>query len=224
MKTIHQTMVTPLPVSIRNRSGFTIVELLIVIIVIAILAAISIATYNGIQDRARMTKTIATVTNYEKILELYYANNGTYPQGDQGYGSVCLGTVADYPEKDGFGEGECISVSDDDWRDPRSIDPGLNQALIDGGTSIPSTSDTVEVASDDKRFRGVAYSTQDYWHWDGSTSTNLGMRAAIYYWLKGEHDTCPKGERSGWYDDMTECRVNLDPFTADYSMGSGGEL
>lgn len=38
---------------ITKQRGFTIVELLIVIVVIAILAAISIIAYNGIQSRAR---------------------------------------------------------------------------------------------------------------------------------------------------------------------------
>lgn len=37
----------------RNMSGFTIVELLIVIVVVAILAAISIVAYNGIQVRSK---------------------------------------------------------------------------------------------------------------------------------------------------------------------------
>ena len=46
----------------RGVKGFTIVELLIVIVVIAILAAISIVAYNGIQSRANNTK-IVSVTN-----------------------------------------------------------------------------------------------------------------------------------------------------------------
>ena len=39
--------------SLRKDRGFTIVELLIVIVVIAILAAITIDDYNGIQNRAK---------------------------------------------------------------------------------------------------------------------------------------------------------------------------
>ena len=61
-------------------SGFTIVELLIVIVVIAILAAISIVAYNGIQGRGRDAARSSDVRALQTALELYKADNGTYPQ------------------------------------------------------------------------------------------------------------------------------------------------
>jgi len=60
-------------------AGFTIVELLIVIVVIAILATISIVAYRGIQDRARASEVSAGLTQAKKKLELYKVDNGTYP-------------------------------------------------------------------------------------------------------------------------------------------------
>ena len=63
----------------KQQSGFTIVELLIVIVVIAILAAISIVAYNGIQQRARDTERMSELTSLQKALELYHADNDAYP-------------------------------------------------------------------------------------------------------------------------------------------------
>ena len=59
--------------------GFTIVELLIVIVVIGILAAITIVAYNGIQTRARDAKRQDDITTITKALELYYIDHGSYP-------------------------------------------------------------------------------------------------------------------------------------------------
>ena len=52
----------------RRQSGFTIVELLIVIVVIGILAAITIVAYNGIQDRAKTTAVQSAATQASKKL------------------------------------------------------------------------------------------------------------------------------------------------------------
>ena len=71
-------------------NGFTIVELLIVIVVIAILAAITIVAYNGIQQRAKNTKTISATTAWIKALKLYNADTGTWPVNS------CLGTATTY--------------------------------------------------------------------------------------------------------------------------------
>lgn len=59
--------------------GFTIVELLIVIVVIAILAALSVVAYNGIQQRARDTQRKSDIAQIVKGLELYYTIHGQYP-------------------------------------------------------------------------------------------------------------------------------------------------
>lgn len=60
--------------------GFTIVELLVVIVVIAILAAISIVAYTGIQDRARLTAATAAAKQAADKIEIYALDNGdAYP-------------------------------------------------------------------------------------------------------------------------------------------------
>ncbi|HEY1085662.1 MAG TPA: prepilin-type N-terminal cleavage/methylation domain-containing protein [Candidatus Saccharimonadales bacterium] len=63
----------------KTRSGFTIVELLVVIVVIAILAAISIIAYNGIQGRARDSGRMQVLNTISKGLEMYYGEKGSYP-------------------------------------------------------------------------------------------------------------------------------------------------
>lgn len=62
-----------------TQRGFTIVELLIVIVVIGILAAITIVAYNGIQGRARDTARTSAITSVMKALEYYRVDNTAYP-------------------------------------------------------------------------------------------------------------------------------------------------
>ena len=59
--------------------GFTIVELLVVIVVIGILAAITIIAYNGILQRANLATLQSDMVGAAKILEISNINAGTYP-------------------------------------------------------------------------------------------------------------------------------------------------
>lgn len=94
----------------KRRVGFTLVELLIVIVVLAILASISVVAYNGIQHRAETQKIESTIVNYIKTLEMYRAVHGEWPTPDPDYlyGAICLGPASDYPVADGFEAGQCF--------------------------------------------------------------------------------------------------------------------
>ena len=65
--------------AIRKDPGFTIVELLIVIVVIGILAAIVTVGYTGISASARDSVRKSDISNLSKATELYYVENGRYP-------------------------------------------------------------------------------------------------------------------------------------------------
>src|SRR5665647_459056 len=62
-----------------EQPGFTIVELLIVIVVIGILAAITIVAYNGIQGRAVAASLTSDLDNAAKLLKLDQVTGGAYP-------------------------------------------------------------------------------------------------------------------------------------------------
>lgn len=84
---------------LRN-NGFTIVELLIVIVILAILAAITITAFNGVQQRARNSARLAQLKQVDKLFELYHTANGKYPDFPMNGGvSYCVGT--------GFPGGKC---------------------------------------------------------------------------------------------------------------------
>lgn len=66
----------------NQQTGFTIVELLIVIVVIGILAAITVVAYNGVQSRALDTTRLGDISKIQKALELYKIDKGVYPNAN----------------------------------------------------------------------------------------------------------------------------------------------
>lgn len=84
----------------KRAYGFTIVELLIVIVVIAILAAISVAAYGNISNRANDSAVQNDLANFAKQLKLIQVDEGAYPIGGgrrqtEGGSNVGAGTSFD---------------------------------------------------------------------------------------------------------------------------------
>src|SRR3989344_267056 len=105
-------------VSLKHKQqGFTIVELLIVIVVIGILATLVITTFTGIQQKARNTKRQTDINALQGQIEAHFAQTGKYP------------TLA--------------NMNDSDWRNDNV--KGLDSAALcdpKAGTSTCSLVDT----------------------------------------------------------------------------------
>jgi prepilin-type N-terminal cleavage/methylation domain-containing protein len=76
----------------KSNSGFTIVELLLVIVVIGILSAITIQSFSNIQRRAANTVRVNEIFQWVKSFQLYKAAYGSFPQNPSTATGYCLGT------------------------------------------------------------------------------------------------------------------------------------
>lgn len=63
----------------KNKKGFTLVELMIVITVIAILATIAVVSFTRVQKQARDTKRKAEIKSLQTALQAYFTEKNTYP-------------------------------------------------------------------------------------------------------------------------------------------------
>lgn len=121
----------------RKQTGFTIVELLIVIVVIGILAAITIVAFNGIQQRARNTARAQEAKQWQTIFTAYRIDNGEYPLTT---GGVCLGEG--FPKYASSGNGAVGSCWDANLTSSRQFESTAFNDRIKTISSLPNANRT----------------------------------------------------------------------------------
>jgi len=151
----------------KTKSGFTIVELLIVIVVIGILAAITIVAYNGIQTRAKNAKTVNAAVSWVKAFKLYNADKGSWPTDYS-----CLGSTTTYVGNNG----QCWDAVQ--W----VVKPTFLTMMQPYITNYPEP-DTTDIwaGSANSPRRGLMYNTDNSTYWQiwvfqlGSSCPSVGL-------------------------------------------------
>ncbi len=114
---------------IKDKRGFTLIEILVVVAIIAILAALVGPRIIGTTDEAKVTEAKVQIKNLETALKLFKLRQGFYPSTEQGLEAlVTKPTIGRIPEN--YREGgylESSSVPKDPWNnDFIYISPGLH--------------------------------------------------------------------------------------------------
>lgn len=167
------------------------VEVLIVIVVIAILASLTVVSYRTAQTKAYNTETISAADTFSKLLTLHYDLHGPIklqPSWIHGgsYGGICLGNANNYPKIPQLEKGEC-------WNNYWTV-PQLSSALAKVGDA-----------------EGQSFSFDS-----GSSQYSRGVQykdGMLMYDLRGKDQDCVVRDSEVMNDPdntkSTDCAVNL---------------
>lgn len=103
------------PVAVRGQGGFTLIEIMVVVVILGILAAFAVPNIMNNPERARLTQAKHDIRTLESQLEMYRLDNHRYPTTDQGLEALVERPRSE-PEPPNWQEGGYMrSVPTDPW-------------------------------------------------------------------------------------------------------------
>jgi general secretion pathway protein G len=127
-------------------NGFTLIEVMVVVVILSILAAIVVPKIMGRPDDARITKAKTDIRSIEAALNLYRLDNMVYPSTDQGLEAL-ITAPTDAPEPKNWKEGGYLDrLPVDPWgNDYLYLSPGSHGSvdIYSSGPDLQSPDDDI---------------------------------------------------------------------------------
>lgn len=111
-------------------SGFTLIEVMVVVVILGILAAIVVPRVLDRPDAARVTKAKQDIRTLESALNLYKLDNYNYPTTDQGLEALVQKPTTPPEPKNWKETGYIDRLPKDPWQQPyQYLNPGTHSAI-----------------------------------------------------------------------------------------------
>jgi len=194
-----------------KQHGFTIVELLVVIVVIGILAAITIVSYTGVSKKAVIASIQSDLSNASKKLEMYKVEHGSYPNTltDSGSGKYCPTPIdAQY----------CAKVSSGNTLNYPTVGPNsqtysLYVAAADTTQYVITNSKTVPAVSTGQPVPTVTIGSQVWMQYNVNTGTRVDTLVVNY------NETAQLSGQKWCYDNLeSNCAIYGGLYQWDEAM------
>ncbi|GGQ27995.1 type II secretion system major pseudopilin GspG [Shewanella litoralis] len=131
----------------NKQRGFTLLEVMVVIVILGILASMVVPNLMGNKDKADQQKAVSDIVALENALDMYKLDNSIYPTTEQGLDALVQKTTSS-PEPRNFREGGYVKrLPQDPWRnDYLLLSPGENGKIdifSSGPDGQPGTEDDI---------------------------------------------------------------------------------
>lgn len=99
----------------RSNAGFTLIEVMVVVVIIAILATLVLPKIMSTPDKARIAKVKQDIVEIKNMLDLYRLDSGIYPTTDQGLQALVTKPTTPPVPRDWKSDGYLDNVPIDPW-------------------------------------------------------------------------------------------------------------
>ncbi|AJI95390.1 type II secretion system protein G [Yersinia ruckeri] len=138
------------PVTLSHKhcqGGFTLLEIMVVIVILGVLASLTIPSLMGNKDRADNQKAVSDLVTLENALDMYKLDNNRYPSTDQGLNALVTKPTLSPIPRNYRAEGYIRRLPSDPWGNPYQLTSPGEHGAVDvysvGPDGISQTADDI---------------------------------------------------------------------------------